>query len=381
VRVVVDPGENRHVSVITEDEIRSLAMIRSERGSITTCYLDVDGRRHVRPADYERELDSLLRKLRGNGVPESASEDLARIEQYVKSGFDRSRVRGIAVFAGGADDLWRVIELPVPVRSELVVNASPSVAQLEAVVQQATTIGVLAVDKIHARVFVFRLGELVEHTEITDDIGRDYDSTGEHDRGVLDPHRDALEQQHLRRAAALLWSAHQQHPFDHVTIAVHDHFAGEVERHLHQYLRERLHSRLPAEPNAPEAVLRDAVLELARTIEQEREAALVDDLRAAIASDGRGVAELLPVLDALAERRVERLLVSDGYAAPGWRCPSCNRLATVGRMCSCGAEMQHLDDVVEHAIEDALLQSCTVDVCIGNADLDVLGRIGALLRY
>ena len=369
------------MSVISEDEIRSLAMIRSEGGSITTCYLDVDGRRHVRPADYERELDSLLRRVRGNGVPESAAADLDRIEQYVKGGFDRSRVRGLAVFAGAADDLWRVIELPVPVRSELVVNASPSVAQLEAVVQQATTIGVLAVDKIHARVFVFRLGALVEHTEITDDIGRDYDTTGEHDRGVIDDHRDALEQQHLRRAAALLWSAHQEHPFDHVALAVHDHFATEVERHLHQYLRERLHSRLVAEPNAPEAVLRDAVLDLARTIEQEREAALVDELRAAVASDGRGVAELAPVLDALAERRVERLLVSDGYSAPGWRCPSCERLATVGRLCSCGAEMQHLDDVVEHAIEDALLQSCTVDVCIDNADLDVLGRIGALLRY
>ncbi len=26
-------------------------------------------------------------------------------------------------------------------------------------------------------------------------------------------------------------------------------------------------------------------------------------------------------------------------------------------------------------------QSCQVEVCVGNADLDVLGRIGALLRY
>ena len=32
-------------------------------------------------------------------------------------------------------------------------------------------------------------------------------------------------------------------------------------------------------------------------------------------------------------------------------------------------------------VEDALAQSCRVTVCAGNADLDVLGRIGALLRY
>jgi peptide chain release factor subunit 1 len=43
--------------------------------------------------------------------------------------------------------------------------------------------------------------------------------------------------------------------------------------------------------------------------------------------------------------------------------------------------MDPVDDVVEEAVEEALAQSCRVTVCAGNADLDVLGRIGALLRY
>ena len=367
--------------VITEDEIRSLATIRSDSGSITTCYLDVDGRRHVRPADYERVLDGMLRKVRTDHIDDTARKDLDRIEQFVKNGFDRSRVRGVAVFAGGADDLWKVVELPVPVRSELLVNATPAVGQLEAVIQQASTIGVLAVDKTHARVFVFRLDELVGHTEITDDGGRDYDTTGEHDRGGVDDHREELAHQHLRRAAAMLWSAHQEHHLDHVVLAAAEHLASEIEGDLHPYLRERMHCRLPVEPGAPEAAIRDAVLEHARRIEHEREAVLVDDLREAVASKGRGVAGLAPVLDALSNRRVERLLVSDGYASEGWRCASCQRLAAVGRQCTCGAEMDHLPDVVEHAVDEALSQSCVVDVCIDNADLDVLGRIGALLRY
>jgi len=37
--------------------------------------------------------------------------------------------------------------------------------------------------------------------------------------------------------------------------------------------------------------------------------------------------------------------------------------------------------VVHDAIEMALAQSCQVEICVGNADLDVMGRIGALLRY
>ena len=43
--------------------------------------------------------------------------------------------------------------------------------------------------------------------------------------------------------------------------------------------------------------------------------------------------------------------------------------------------MEQDDDVVEEAVQEALSQSCHVEVCHDNADLDVLGRIGALLRF
>ncbi len=366
---------------ITEDEIRTLAAIRSEAPAITTCYLDVDGSRYVRQSDYERVLDNMLRRTRNNGIGESTERDLARIEKYVKAGFDRSRVRGIAMFSSAAHDLWQVVELPVSVRSELVVNSAPAVGQLEAVVQQATTIGVVAVDKTHARAFVYRLGELVGQSEITSEVGRDYDTTGEHDRGGVEEHRDAMLQQHLRAAASLAWSMHQTHPLDHVVIAASDKIATNLEAHLHPYLRERLRHRLGVEPSASQSEIRDAALRVATRIEVEREAARVDELRAAVSAKGRGVAGIDAVLGALTDQRVDRLLVSNGYSTSGWHCPECGRLATVGRTCNCGAEMEHLDDVVEHAVDEALAQSCHVDVCIDNADLDVMGRIGALLRY
>lgn len=366
---------------ITENEIRSLATIRCEGSAITSCYLDVDGRRFVRQIDYERVLDQMLRQVRNNGIGPSTEQDLERIESLVRKGFDRSKVRGVAIFSNSADGLWEVVELPVSVRSEIIVDSAAAVGQLEAVVQQATTIGVLAADKAHARVFVYRLGELIAQAEFTDDLGRDYDTVGEHDRGGVEDHRDELAQQHLRRAVALAWSTHQDHPFDHMALAAPDRLAGEIERSLHPYLQERLHSRLDVEPAAPESTIRDASLQLAARIEHEREVALVEELRAAVGSNGHAVAGLRPVLDALAEQRVDRLLVSDGYSVEGWRCPSCTRLATVGRMCACGAEMEHLADVVEHAVDEALSQSCRVDVCIDCVDLDVMGQIGAFLRY
>ncbi len=105
-------------------------------------------------------------------------------------------------------------------------------------------------------------------------------------------------------------------------------------------------------------------------------------LREAVGAGRRGVAGLDATLQALVERRVDVLLVSAAYATAGWRCQSCGWISRIGRTCKvCAATMDAVDDVIEEAVEEALAQSCEVEACVGNADLDVLGGIGALLRY
>ena len=87
-------------------------------------------------------------------------------------------------------------------------------------------------------------------------------------------------------------------------------------------------------------------------------------------------------LGALVERRVDLLLVSDGFETEGWRCRSCRYLGPLGRRCPvCAKPMDLVDDVVEEAVEEALANKCRVQMVRENADLDVLGRIGALLRF
>jgi len=370
------------VPAITDDDIRALAAVRGDGTLVTSCYLDVDGSRYVRPADYERALDDLVRRVRDRPeVDDVVAADLDRVVRRVREGFDRSTTRGVAVFAAAPLDLFVVHELPVSVRNEVVVNPAPALGQLESVLQHSEKLAVLAADKQHARVYVYCLGELVERTERTDDLGRGYDRVGEADRGNVEDHRDELAHQHLRAALDLLWAVFQAEGFDHLVLAAPDGVAAELERGLHPYLAERLHGRIQLSPSAAEPEVRRAALEAERGIEAAREARLVEELRSAVQGGGRGVAGIDAVLDALHERRADRLLVSDGYALEGWRCDACERLARVGRACPCGAEMAHVADLVGVAVDVAVAQSCRVDVCTGNADLDVLGRIGALLRY
>lgn len=371
------------MAVINEAAIRELAGIRGGEAPITSCYLDVDGRRLVRHQDVEQELDGVLRQARhrANGH-DSVHDDLKRIESFVRGGLDRSRTRGLAIFACAASDIWEVIELPVPVRSQLVINHSPALGQLESVIQEHEPIGVLLADRQVARLFVFEMGELVEHSELIDELPRDYDTRGLRERGTPDSHVDELASQHVRHAARAAFDLWQANGFQHLAIGAPDALATELESGLHPYLKERLCGRLHVGVGASHSDVLEAAEALEAEVERAREAALIERLREAAATGRRGVAGLAGTLTALNERRVERLIVSRGYAEEGWRCSKSGELAAVGpNHPTLGTPMERVDDVVEDAIEEALAQGVPVTICIGNADLDVLGRIGALLRY
>jgi peptide chain release factor subunit 1 len=371
------------VSRITEQAVRKLAGMKGNKAPVTSCYLDVDGRRYPRQSDYEQSLARLVRRARSQPRDRApAPADLARIEEHVRAGVDRSRVRGLALFSCAADGFFEAVELPVPVHNLIVVNHTPYVRPLETLLDEYERFGVLLVDKQRFRLLVFELGELTDKREFVDRLPRHDDDGGEWDRDHVRDHREVAVQQHLRRAAAAAFALWQAKGFDRLMLGAPAEIAAEAERCLHAYLRDRLVGRLAVPTTASDEEIRAAALALAEQVEREREAAAVARLRDAVGSGNGGVAGLEPVLGALVARRVDTLFVSDGYVAEGWRCGGCGHLAVLGPSCPvCGARMARVDDVVEEAIEDALLQNCRVEVCVGNPDLDVMGRIGALLRY
>jgi hypothetical protein len=367
-----------------EATVRSLAGFTAERAPVTTCYLDVDGRRHPRHLDVERRAEIVLRGVRarfnGTGVDPSVEADLRRISDWIRAGFDRSRTRGLAFFACSAHGIFEVVPLPVPVHDRVVVNHVPAVGQLESVLQDHEPIAVLLADRQRARLFVFELGELTDRSELFERVPAG--DVGHGDRGDLANAVEAATSAHLRGAAAVAWRAWQERPFAHLAIGAPDSIAGALEAELHPYLKERLCDRVAIGVGAGVAEIRAAALEVEHRVDRDREARLVGRLRQAVATETRGVAGLGPTLAALNERRVERLLVSEGYEEEGWRCPESGALADVGPTSPVtGHRMERVTDIVEDAIELALNQGCKVDICVANADLDVLGRIGALLRY
>jgi peptide subunit release factor 1 (eRF1) len=345
-------------------------------------YLDVDGRRHVRPKDYEVHLDALLRAAKERGNGSTPVDDLHKIESHVKAGIDRSRTRGLAIFSCVPKGLWEVIELPVPVRNQLVVNQAPQVKQLEAIVESHKSFGVLLADKQRARMFVFELGELVDKSELFDQLPRHDDDRGDWDKDHVRDHSAAQAHQHLRRAAQVAFSVFQERPYDHLILGAPEEIAHELERGLHSYLRDRIAARLTLPTNAGDAAICAAALQVDEDIERQIHARLVQRLRESLGAAGAGVTGIEAVAQAIAEHRVDTLLVSDGYDSEGWHCEGCDTLAVRGPVCrQCSEPMTKVTDLVEEAVEQTLAQAGRVVVCSGHADLDVMGRIGALLRF
>jgi peptide subunit release factor 1 (eRF1) len=376
--------------LISEDRVRELA---AHRGScvVTSCYLDVDGRRHPRHADYETHLDHLLREAREKAVafgPEavrSVAADLERISGWVRAGFDRSHVRGLAFFACSADGFFDVVESPLAVSNEIVVNHTPHVRPLESILQAYERFAVLLVDKQRARLFRFEVGQLTEHTEVFDAVPRGGDQAGHPGQGSraahVQRHSDEVAHRHLKHAAEVTFAELQQRPVEHVILGGPHAVVVELEGLLHPWVKERVADRLAISTTAGPDEVRQAALTVEAAVARRSEAALVDRLRNAVGA-GRGVAGLEATLAALVERRVDLLLVSEGYATEGWRCRSCRYLGPLGRRCPvCAKNMDLVDDVVEEAVEEALANKCRVQMVRENADLDVLGRIGALLRF
>ncbi|MFN2506695.1 MAG: hypothetical protein ABR540_21195 [Acidimicrobiales bacterium] len=378
------------MGAISEEVVRDLAGYTGTAAPVTSLYLDVDGRRYLRSRDLEPHLDALLREGRArtssNGLSKAAiasvEADLSRMADHVRGMLHRSNTRGLALFSCTADGLWRVVELTVPVRNRVVINHTPYVRELEAVVARHERFAVLLADRQRARLFQFALGALVEKTELMDHLPRHEDDGGDLTRDQVAGQVAAATHRHLRRAAQVAFDVFREQGFDHLVLGAPDEVSGALERELHPYLKERIAARLSVAVNASEEEVCQAALEVEAEIERNRDAALVTRLRDAVGSGRGGAAGLEAVLFALVARRVETLLLSEGFEAPGWRCRSCGFVGVRGPACPvCETAMDQVDDVVEEAIEEALAQSCRVAVCADNADLDVLGRVGALLRY
>ena len=367
--------------------LRTLAGWDSAGLPVTSLYLTVDGRRYPRRSGYEVRLDELLRQARSRSEvlgPEALrwiEQDLGAISSYVREEFERGDTRGLALFSSRGAGLWEEVRVPRPVRDRAVAGPRADLVPLEQVLDTYHPICAVLVDHARARLFVCELGRIREVAAVEGEV------PGRHDQGGwaqmrLQRHVDDRRQKHLKAVADTVFRTFKARPFDHLVLAGPAEAHLELERELHDYLRQRVRARITVPMTASPHDVAARCLELEEALERERERALVDRLSGSAPSGVQAITGLPRTLRALAESRVRELVVWVDLASPGASCATCGRLAErEGRCATCGGTLEPVPDVVEAAVAEALHQGCRVETVVDGTDLAPMGGIGALLRF
>jgi peptide chain release factor subunit 1 len=368
--------------------LRRLAEMRLDRPLVLSVYLDLDPSRFATPPARATEVRSLLdeadRRLRElddlSHTDRTALEaSLGRVRERLNRNLDADGAHGLALFACESEDLLETFKLPRSVPPRVAIDNSPLIGPLAGLARRERWC-VLLVNKQAARVFRGSPDGLREVESVHDEVH------GRHDQGGMSQARyqRSIEKDvsdHLKSSAERLLRHYERQPFERLLVGGPRAVVAELEGKLHRYLGERLAGRIDidVETGGPDQVL-EAAGEQLEQLEERREEELIGRLREA----SRATARLENVLPPLNERRVEVLLVGDGFSAPGTLCPRCGWLGPQGqsRCPADGTALQMRDDIAEPAAELALQQSAEVLPLTRRADeLRELGGIGALLRF
>jgi peptide chain release factor subunit 1 len=376
-------------NTITRTSLRRLADVRPERGRVLSVFLNLDPTEFATPAARSTAITSVLtqaahRVEEADGLEhderEALRQDIERVrEALTSSNIASNGTRAVAVFACGPADLLEVVRLQRPVDFAVVLDRSPYLEPLAADAEEERWC-VLLVNRRNARFFISSGGTLEETDRVEDDVHSQHDQGGwsqaRYQRGV-----EKEKDDHLVHVAEVAFNRYKHDGFDRLLVGAPDELVRELESKLHQYLRERIAGRLHVDvENSGIEDVRRAAEEAIEDWRRRREREALDRLTEGVGRGGKGAAGIAAVLQALNEARVELLLLADGFRSPGGRDPSTGMLYP-GDEGPDGQELEHCENVIEHAVEKAIEQSAKVIKVRHHDDLGPLGGIGAVLRY
>jgi len=233
---------------IDREFLRTLAEWSANGAPVASLYVDVDGRKFPRKQDMLARAQALTHELQrqAQGLSRSAEasvgQDVQRILEHL-GGMDRGTTRGVAVFACSEAGLWEAVELPRPVPDLARLGEHPYVLRLEALAETYESFCTALVDREKARIFLARMGQIQDRTDILDDV------PGQHDQGGWSQsryrrHVEDHAYHHLKHVADELLRFWKTRGFEHLILAGPHEAVTELERLLHDYLRQRVIERI-----------------------------------------------------------------------------------------------------------------------------------------
>lgn len=370
---------------VTSAEIRTLVDRPVTDAPVTSVYLNTDGARFPRSADYEARLDALLKDVRAadarhtDAVARCVDADADAIARWVRTEFDRAGVKGLALFASDGT-IFETVTVALGIRNIARVDARPYVVPLEALLGRHHRIALVIIERDKARILRHRLGVTEEYQAIESDVH------GQHEQGGWSQARFSrgIEHErlhHFKDTAEILRRLAEDEGIDALVLAGPHEEAVEFRRLLHPYVEKVVHGdplSLPVEVGADELTKRLTQVEQELVTSRRRE--LLERLAAAHGQAEKAARGVRHVLEAVNAKRIETLFVVEGAGQPGYRSSSGALALHEADAAAYGTPVEPVDDVVDEVIEQAVRSGAHIELFRDGTRLD--GHpVAALLRF
>jgi peptide subunit release factor 1 (eRF1) len=312
----------------------------------------------------------------------SVRGDLQRIEDAAT----RHRGKGGAVvwFSCSGAGFFAEITLPRKVRDQMIVDRTPWVRPLLAVLDEYHRSCVVVIDKREATLWELYQNEIRRIEDVRDRTLRRTAYGGW--AGLKEYHvrnkADTLVKGHFRRTATLLDELFRSDGYELLIIGGHEEEVPPFQAFLPKYLRPRLAGTFPIDTSAADqAEIRSKAQVIVDGYEREDERRQVAEVLEKAATGGFAALGAEDCLWAGSVAAVRHLLIQNGVQMAGVVCDESGWLSLTGQTCPlCGHPTRSTPDVLDELAETVIDEGGSVEHVKADTDLRKHG-VAAFLRF
>lgn len=364
--------------MITQEQLQELLSYDSQGQTVLSIYLNTDS--------TNEPVETIKLRVRGM-LKEKQAEEVHAVEQFLDTSYDWSKP-GLVMFANHDGTFFRAYPSAISFRNRVRTGPKPYVKPLAHLMDYYAHYGVILVDKVGARFFEYHLGELVVTEGIMgEDVQKVKKGGGSSSVGMRGGqgggrHENEVVQRNLREAAQAAGQFFEKRPIRRLFLGGTSENTGQFKDLLSKKMQSCLAGTFNVAMTANEHEVRELTIALMAEANSEREKKLVEQMVGLHASGGTAVIGLDDTLQAASDKRIQTLIISDGYRAPGYMDGKSGFIvANIARSPMNEQELIEVDDVVDLAVSSTISQGGHIEIINDNPGLEQAGRIGAILRY
>ncbi len=371
--------------MIQAETIDRIVQLRGDGLPVVSLYIHIDADRR---SDVDSQLSSLLDEIRPLAYDGSLSHEARLsvrndIELIQKAaGQERWKPGAVSIFSCSGRGLYEQVELPRAVHDRIVVDDTPWVRPMLAVLDEYRRSCVAMVEKGWAGIWELYQDEVREVATIRSETLRK--SNYAHGRTEYRVHNrgEELMSRHYRGVVDHLDELFRTGGFELLVIGGRDYEVPGFIEFLTADLRSRVVGTFTLDPgSATSADIKRSAGSVLDLFERAEERRLVGDILELKAMGGLAATGLPSCLWAGSIAAVQQLFVADGVASPGVVCAESRWLALSGQTCPvCGVETRMTPDVIDELVMAVVDDGGSVEHIRAETDLGQ-HLVAAKLRF